>query len=62
MQVDHVLPVIDPQEGFKSWDETVERMFCEKEGFQILCKSCHKSKSSEERQKAKERRIINARK
>jgi hypothetical protein len=27
----------------------VERMFCEVEGFQLLCKGCHQTKTNEER-------------
>lgn len=47
--VDHIEPVIDPIKGFVSWDETIDRMFCEVEGFQILCKECHDSKTQEEK-------------
>lgn len=56
VQVDHIHPVIDPAIGFISWDEVVKRMFCGKEDFQILCKTCHKSKTTVERQQATERR------
>ena len=49
--VDHIDPVIDPKKGFVSWDETISRMFCEKEGLQVLCKDCHKRKTKDERQK-----------
>lgn len=56
IQVDHIQPVIDPFVGFVSWDEVVKRMFCEAEGFQILCKACHKNKTAEERQQSKERK------
>ena len=54
--VDHIHPIIDPSEGFVSWDKVVERMFCEEEGLQVLCDECHKAKTSEERQVATERR------
>ncbi len=59
IQVDHIQPVIDPFVGFISWDEVVKRMFCEMEGFQVLCKPCHKEKTNVERHKAKERRKNN---
>lgn len=55
IQVDHIEPVIDPSKGFVTWDEVIVRMFCEKEGYQILCKSCHSSKTTVEKQTAKER-------
>lgn len=40
VQADHKIPVVGP-EGFVSWDEYIKRLFCEKEGFRILCKECH---------------------
>lgn len=48
--VDHIDPVIDPVEGFKNWDDTVSRMFCEIDGFQILCHDCSKRKTQDERE------------
>lgn len=56
VQVDHIQPVIDPFKGFLSWDEVVKRMFCESDGFQVLCKECHKNKTNAEKRQAKERR------
>ena len=55
--VDHIEPIIDPETGFTTWDECIERMFCEKEGLQLLCGPCHDEKTLKEKQKAKERRI-----
>jgi hypothetical protein len=54
---DHIHPVIDPAIGFTNWDDVIQRMFCEKDGFQILCSDCHKVKTDEEREKARERRL-----
>lgn len=54
--VDHIEPVIDPEVGFTSWDEYIERLLCEKEGFQVLCKPCHDHKTKQEREVAKERK------
>lgn len=51
--VDHIQPVIDPEKGFISWDDVIERMFCEKEGLQVLCHECHKNKTADERQRRK---------
>lgn len=47
--VDHILPIVDPVEGFHSWDKTVARMFVEEDGLQVLCKSCHDAKTADER-------------
>lgn len=54
--VDHSHPVIDPHVGFVSWDIYIARMFCEEEGFQILCKPCHDTKTKQERDIATERK------
>ncbi|MHA2069032.1 MAG: HNH endonuclease signature motif containing protein [Candidatus Thorarchaeota archaeon] len=48
--VDHIDPVIDPITGFTSWDDTVDRMFCEEEGFQLLCYECSHNKTQDERE------------
>lgn len=47
--VDHLVPVVDPTTGFMSWDEYINRMFCEPDNFQVLCASCHTEKTAEER-------------
>lgn len=57
VQVDHILPVIDPFKGFETWDRVIERMFCSVEYFQVLCTDCHKNKTTVERQQAKERKL-----
>lgn len=49
---DHIDPVV-PIDGFKlrkefDLHEYAERMFCEEEGFQCLCKTCHDIKSKKE--------------
>ena len=54
--VDHIQPIIDPAVGWVSWDKTIERMFCEADGLQVLCHDCHQKKSNEEKAIAKERR------
>lgn len=51
VQVDHKKPVVDLKKGFVSWDEFVERLYCEGSNLQVLCKPCHKKKSSKERKK-----------
>jgi len=47
--VDHIKPVVDPTTGFVSWDEYIERTFCELDNLQVLCRACHATKTSEER-------------
>lgn len=47
--IDHIVPVIDPKNGWVSWDVYIERLFCEEKGFQILCRKCHDKKTKKER-------------
>jgi len=53
---DHIDPVIDPDVGFTNWDEYIERLYIEVDGFQCLCKPCHKIKTDDEKARAKIRR------
>lgn len=48
--MDHIEPVIDPEKGWQGWDVYIERMFCEEDGYQCLCRSCHDSKTFLENQ------------
>lgn len=56
--VDHIEPIIDPAVGFTTWDECIERMFCDSSNLQLLCKVCHSVKSKEEIEIAKQRRLL----
>jgi 5-methylcytosine-specific restriction endonuclease McrA len=49
VQVDHVQPVVDPKKGFVGWDVYIDRMFCEIENLQVMCKPCHKIKTDQEK-------------
>lgn len=56
VHVDHILPIIDPDVGFVSYDMMIERMFCEADNLQILCSECHTVKTNDETARAKARR------
>lgn len=45
VHLDHVIPVISPQCGFIGFDDFIEKLFCDVNGFQILCKYCHEVKT-----------------
>lgn len=47
--VDHIEPIVDPKTGFTTWEDYIERMFCETDGLQLLCGECHDKKSMDER-------------
>ncbi len=56
VEVNHIVAVV-PIEGFTSWDDVIERLFCEIEGLEVLCKPCHKSITKQENL---ERKVHNA--
>lgn len=48
IQVDHKEPVISIENDLSkkiNWNVYIKRLFCGKEGLQVLCKECHKSKT-----------------
>ena len=60
--IDHNYEVVDENVGWVSWDIYIERLFVEKEGFQILCWSCNKKKTTENnaiRADTRKKKIIN---
>lgn len=48
VEVDHKVPA-GSLKSYKDLPSFVERLFCEKDGLQVLCKECHKCKTQEER-------------
>ena len=55
VQVDHIEPVVSPQEGFQDWWTYMNRLYCEADNLQVLCKPCHKEKTAEERKERKKK-------
>ena len=48
-EVDHIDPIIPIQTGWKwDWNDIIRRMFCSIKNLKLLCKSCHKGKTSGE--------------
>jgi 5-methylcytosine-specific restriction endonuclease McrA len=46
IELDHIVPVIDVQTGFTTWDDFIKRLFIKTDGFQVLCSDiCHKNKT-----------------
>jgi hypothetical protein len=46
-QLDHKLPVVITS-GWDSWENVLDRMFCDADGYQNICKACHAIKTAEE--------------
>lgn len=53
INVDHIVPIANLELVDKSLDTFAERLFCEPENLQILCKPHHKEKSEKERAERK---------
>jgi 5-methylcytosine-specific restriction endonuclease McrA len=51
IQVDHIKPI----GTCDTWDEFVERLFCEVDNLQVLCKPCHKKKTKIDNQTNRKR-------
>ena len=45
VQLDHKIPVVSVEEGFTTWDDYINRLFCSAENFQVLCLTCHSAKT-----------------
>ena len=45
IKLDHIQPVVNVATGFTNWDDFIDRLFCEAEGYQILCNQCHDTKT-----------------
>lgn len=48
IQLDHIIPVIDPHVGWVDYNTFIERLLCEESNYQVLCKSCHDWKTTRE--------------
>lgn len=49
VQLDHILPVVDPIQGWENFDVFIERLFVtDPAKFQVLCREDHKIKSKSE--------------
>lgn len=53
MHVDHIDPVVSPEQGFIDWDIYISRLFCSADNLQLLCEPCHKTKTDKEREERK---------
>jgi len=56
IKLDHIQPVV-PVTGFTTWDDFINRLFCEASGYQVICETCHSSKTAIERELRKKYRI-----
>ena len=48
VELDHIIPVINVKYGFTTWDEYINRLFCEASNYQVICSLCHVAKTTTE--------------
>lgn len=53
--IDHINPVVG-MDGFETWDEFINTLFCNASNLQHLCLPCHSQKSSLEQEERAKRR------
>lgn len=50
IRLDHIAPIIPVSTGFVSWDDYINRLFCDASDMQVLCLTCHESKTNVEKE------------
>lgn len=50
IRVDHIVPIVNPQTGFTTWDDYINKLFCPAVELQIICLICNTSKTQTENQ------------
>lgn len=48
IEIDHINPVVQPKDGFTTWDQYILSKFVEADKLQALCHECHKAKTKKE--------------
>jgi len=55
--IDHIRPVVS-LDGFISWDDYINTLFCDASNLQHICKSCHDHKTELEQKERFRRRTL----
>lgn len=50
--VDHISPIVG-RAGFTNWDDFINKLYCEVDNLQVLCKQCHDLKTKSEKEERK---------
>lgn len=48
IEIDHIIPAVDPVKGWEGFDKFIERLFCDINNLEGKCHECHKKKSGKE--------------
>lgn len=53
IQLDHKDPIVDVNTGFVDWNTYIDRMFCDYDNWQVLCRGDHELKTQMEQESRK---------
>lgn len=53
VEMDHIQEVVPVETGFTNWEDYITRTFVQPDGYQCLCKACHKEKTDAANQERK---------
>jgi len=56
VEVNHIVPC-GTLKSFDDLPQFVERLFCEKEGLEVICKGCHKKETAKQKEERKNEKI-----
>lgn len=48
IEIDHIKPVVKPEDGFSGWDSYISSKFVEADKLQGICRECHREKTKSE--------------
>lgn len=58
LEIDHIRPVIKPEDGFTDWNTYITSKFVSSDLLQGLCHDCHQEKSKAENRIRREKRKL----
>lgn len=56
VELDHKVPCVDSS-GFEDMGTFLDRLFCEKENFQLICVECHREKTNKENEERRKNKV-----
>jgi hypothetical protein len=57
IQINHIDSVISTEHGFVGWDVFIQRLYCDKNNLEVVCKPCHKLITQEENEERKRNKL-----
>lgn len=58
VELDHIVPLVDPKIGFTDWNTYLEKYLIQEADFQLICIPCHRIKTAKETEQRVETREL----